>query len=146
MVLVTNLIAPAAEAATGPDVKILELGQDLGESAFTLERGSGVSVVEAAVVSRDDLVTRPEHLSVDETLDRLSKKSLEVDGLHRRLGNFKHDRPVRTLLGFSALGLGAIGKLQSGELLRGFRLVVRRVVGEDGGAVEGAVVFGEVEL
>lgn len=146
VVLVADLVAPAAEAATRPDVHALQLGQQLGQSTLAFERGSGVSVVEAAVVGGDDLVGWLEQLGVDESLDGLSQDGLHVDGLHRRLGNLKHKRPVRALLGFLALGLGAISQLQSRQLLRGIRLVVGRVVGEDGGTVEGAVVLGEVEL
>ena len=146
VVLVTNLVAPATEAATGPDVLLLELGQDLGKSALTLQGWGGVTVVEATVVGGHDLIGGLQHLSVDETLDRLSQKSLVVDRLHRRLGNLQHDGPVRTFLGLGALGLGAIRELQSGQLLGALGLVVGGVVGEDGGTVEGAVVLGEVEL
>lgn len=146
MVLVTDLVAPATEAATGPDVLGLEAGQDLSEGTLTLEGGGGVTVVEAAVVGRDDLVGGLEHLSVDQTLDGVGQKGLLVDRLHRGLGNLQHDRPVRALLSIGALGLGAVGKLDGGELLGSLGLVVRGVVGEDGGTVEGAVVLGEVEL
>ena len=146
VVLVTDLVAPATEAATGPNVLGLEAGQDLSEGTLTLKRGGGVTVVETAVVGRDDLITGLEHLGVDQTLDGVGQKGLLVDGLHRRLGNLQHDRPVRTLLSVGALGLGAVGELQGGELLGGLGLVVGRVVGEDGGTVEGAVVLGEVEL
>lgn len=145
VVLVTDLVAPATETATRPDALLLELGQDLGQSTLTLQRGSGVTVVEAAVIGGDDLVARTEHLSVDETLDRLSEESVVVDGLHGRLGNFQHDRPVRSLLCLGVLRLGAVGQLDGGELLGSFGLIVGRVVGEDGGTVKGAVVLGEVE-
>ena len=146
MVLVTDLIAPATEAATRPDVHRLQLRQNLGKGAFTLQRGGGVSVVKAAVVGGDNLIAGLEHLGVDETLDGLGKKGVNVDGLHRGLGNLQHDGPVGTFLGLSVLGLGAVRKLQGGKLLGGVGLVVRGVVGEDSGAVEGAVVLGEVEL
>lgn len=146
MVLVTDLVAPATEATTGPDVLLLESGQDLGESTLTFQGGGGVAVVEAAVVGGDNLIGGLQHLGVDETLNAISQESLVVDRLHRRLGNLQHDGPVRTLLSLSALGLGAIRKLQSGKLLGALGLVVGGVVGEDGGTVEGAVVLGEVEL
>lgn len=146
MVLVTDLVAPATEAATGPDALLLELGQQLGEGTLTLERGSGVTMVEAAVVGGHDLVGRLEHTGVNETLDGLSQDLLLVDRLQRGLGNLQHDGPVRTTLGLRALGLGAVRELLGGQLLRGIRLVVGGVVGEDGGTVEGAVVLGEVEL
>ena len=146
MVLVTDLVAPATETATRPDALLLELGQDLGQSTLTLQRGGGVTVVEAAVVGGHNLITGAEHLSVDETLDGVGQESLVVDRLHGRLGNFQHDRPVGTLLGVSALRLGAVGQLNGRQLLGGLGLVVGGVVGEDGGTVEGAVVLREVQL
>ena len=42
-------------------------------------------------------------------------------------------------------GFFARGEVECGELFGGGGLVVGGVVGEDGGAVEGAVVFREVE-
>lgn len=146
MILVADLVAPATEAAARPDVALLELGQDLSESAFTLKSRGRVAVIEAAVVGRDDLVSGPKHLSVNETLDTLGQESLVVDRLHRGLGNLQHDGPVRTFLRLGALRLGTISNLDSWELLRGLGLVVRGVVGENGGTVERAVVLGEVEL
>jgi hypothetical protein len=145
VVLVADLVAPRSETATGPDTLLLELGQNLGEGTLTLQAGGGVTVVEAAVVGGDDLITGLEHLGVDETLDRLGEESLVVNGLHGRLGNLQHDGPVGTVLSLSVLGLGAIGELESGQLLGGLGLVVRGVVGEDGGTVEGAVILGEVQ-
>lgn len=47
--------------------------------------------------------------------------------------------------GVDAAGKGGVGRLDRLERDVGLRAVVRRVVGEDGGAVEGRVVFGEVE-
>ena len=145
MVLVADLVAPAAEAATRPDVHGLELGQHLGEGTLTLQRGGGVAVVEAAVVGGDNLVAGLQHLSVDETLDRLGEESLVVDRLHGGLGDLQHDGPVGTLLLLRARGLGAVRQLESGQLLASLGLVVGGVVGEDGGTVEGAVVLGEVQ-
>jgi hypothetical protein len=145
VVLVADLVAPRAETATGPDTLLLELGQNLGEGTLTLQARGGVTVVEAAVVGGDDLITGGEHLGVDKTLNGLGKESLVVNGLHGRLGNLQHDGPVRTLLRLGILGLGAISKLESWQLLGGLGLVVGGVVGEDGGAVEGAVVLREVQ-
>jgi hypothetical protein len=101
VVLVADLVAPAAEAATGPDTLLLELGENLGESTtleregaltqilpklqekgiwsrgrfgswryevtLTLQGGGRVTVVEAAVVGGDNLITGLEHLGVDES-------------------------------------------------------------------------------
>ena len=145
MVLVADLVAPATEAATGPDVLLLHLGQDLGESTLALQRRGGVTVVEAAVVGGNNLIGGSEHLSVDKTLDRLGQESVVVNRLHGRFGNLQHDRPVRTFLRLSGLGLRAVGHLDGRELLRSLGLVVGRVVGEDGGTVEGAVILREVE-
>ena len=145
VVLVADLVAPAAEAATRPDVLGLELGEELLEYSLALERRSGVTVVVAAVVGADNLVRGRHHLGVDKTLDAVGEHGLVVDGLHRGLGNLEHDAPVGTLLGLGGGRLAAIGELESGQLYAGLGLVVRRVVGEDGGAVEGAVVLGEVQ-
>ncbi len=57
-----DLVAPSTEATTRVDIQVLELGEELLEDALTLERRSGVTVVELAVVSRDDLVLGLEHL------------------------------------------------------------------------------------
>jgi len=146
VVLVADLVAPAAEAATRPDVLLLQLRQQLGEGTLALQGWSRVAVVEAAVVGGDDLVVGLEHLGVDETLDGLGQDGLLVDGLQRRLGDLQHDGPVRTLLRLGVLRLGAVGQLQSGQLLGRVGLVVGGVVGEDGRTVEGAVVLREVEL
>lgn len=146
VVLVADLVAPAAEAAAGVDALLQEAGEELGEDTLTLEGGGWVAVVEAAVVGGDDLVFWPDHLGVDETLDGVGEEGVVVDGLVGRFGDFQHDGPVWTFLGFGAAGLGAVGNLLGGELDGGLRLVVGRVVGEDGGAVEWAIVLGEVEL
>lgn len=102
-------------------------------------------MVEAAVVGGDDLVIRLDHLGVDETLNAVLEHVLLIDGLHAGLGNLQHDGPVWALLGLSGAGLGAICHLLSGELDVLLGLVVWRVVGEDGGAVEWAVILGEVQ-
>lgn len=145
VVLVADLVAPAAEAAARVDVQVLQLGQELLEHAFALEGWRWIAVVEAAVVKRDDFVGWLEHSRVYEALDAVFHEGAVVDGLHRRLGDFEHDGPVWAV-GFLVLGgLGAIGETHRGKQRCFCGLVVRAVVGEDGGAVEGAVVFGEVE-
>ncbi len=145
VILVPDLVPPAAEAAAGEDVFSLELREQLGQNAFALEGRGRVSVVEGAVVGRHDLVFGAEHLGVHEAGDVVAEHVLDVDGLHARLGDFEHDAPVRTGLLFGRAGFAAIGELHRGELLGGVRLVVRAVVGEDGGAVKRAVVFREVK-
>ena len=146
VVLVADLVPPAAESTTGPDVHVLELGQELSEDTLALERGSRVTVVEATVVGGNDLILGKDHLGVDQSLDALLQEGLLVNRLHARLGNLKHDRPVGTGLGLTRRRLRTVCVVQGGQLDVILRLVVRRVVGEDGGAVEGAVVLGEVEL
>lgn len=146
VILVTDLVAPASETATRPDALLLKLGEKLSESALTLQRWGGVTVVESAVVSRDDLVTGLEHLSVNETLDGFLHNGLKVHRLVRGLRDFQHNGPVGARLGLTAGRSGTIGELLGGELLGGVRLVVGGVVGEDGGTVEGTVVLGEVKL
>lgn len=146
VVLITDLVSPAAEAAAGVDVHILELGKKLLENSLALQSRGRVTVVELAVVGGDDLVLRLDHLGVDQTLNTVAEKVGLIHGLLGRLRHLQHDRPVRTLLGLGALRLAAISQLLGGELGVLLGLVVRRVVGEDGGTVEGAVVLREVEL
>ena len=146
MVLVADLVAPAAEAAARVDAHVLQRGQELGEGGFALEGRGRVAVVEAAVVGRDDFVGGAQHFGVDEAADAVAEHVGGVDGLHAGFGHFEHDGPVGAFLRGGVFGGGTVGDLEGGELFGGGRLVVRRVVGEDGGAVEGAVVFGEVEL
>lgn len=145
MVLVTDLVSPGTEAATRPDVHVLQLGQELLEDTLTLESGGRVTVVELAVVGGDDLVLGLDHLGVDQTLDTVLEEVGLIHGLLGGLRNLEHDGPVRTLLGVGALGLAAVTQLEGGELDIRLGLVVGGVVGEDGGTVERSVVLGEVE-
>lgn len=145
MVLVANLVSPAAEATARPDALGLELGEELLENTFTLERWGGVTVVKLAVVGGDNLVLGLDHLRVDETLDAVPEDVLLIDWLHGGLGNLQHDGPVWTGLGLARVSLAAISLVESGQLDVGLGLVVWGVVGENGGAVEGAVVLGEVQ-
>lgn len=101
---------------------------------------------EATVIGRDDLVLRLDHLGVDKSLNTVLEEVVMVNRLHRRLGDFQHDRPVRAFLGISRLGLAAVGKVLSWQLDRLVWLIVWRVVGENGRTVEGAVILREVEL
>jgi len=100
---------------------------------------------EFPVVGRNDFVFGREETSVDHTLNRLGKEVLLVDGLLSRLRNFEHERPVRSGTSRFSVDGGREGRVGSLESLEGdvlLRAVVRRVVGEDGSAVEGAVVLG----
>lgn len=99
VVLVANLVSPAAEAATGEDVHVLKLGEELLEDSLTLEGGGRVTVVKGTVVGGDDLIIRVDHLGVDETLDGVLEEVLDIDGLHGGLRDLQHDGPVRALLG-----------------------------------------------
>ena len=94
MVLVANLVPPAAKPSSGPDIALLQLRQQLLQHAFAFEAGRGIAVVEAAVVDGDDFVLWHEHLCVDETLDAVLDEILVVDGLHGGFGDFEHDGPV----------------------------------------------------
>lgn len=145
VVLVTDLVSPAAESTTGENVHSLELGEDLLEDTLTLKGGGGVTMVESTVVSRDNLVLGLDHLGVNETLDAILEEVLNIDRFHGRLGNLQHDRPVRSLLSLRSRRFLTIGKVKRGELGILLRLVVGGVVGEDSGTVEGTVVLGEIQ-
>ena len=146
MILIADLVPPAAEAAPRVDAHILQLGQEFCQYAFALEGRGRVAVVEAAVVGRHDLVGGAEHFGVNEAADAVAEEVGGVDGFEGRFGHFEHDGPVRAFLGGGVFGFGAVGELEGGEFFGGGGLVVGGVVGEDGGAVEGAVFVGEVEL
>ncbi len=145
MILVPDFVAPAAEAAAGVDVEVLQLGQELLENAFALESRGRVTVIEAAVVGGDNLVGWAEHFGVEEPFDAVAEHVVVVDRLHAGFGNLEHDGPVGAFLRGGGRGRGAVGELHGRKLLGGWRLIVRRVIREYGGAVEGAVVFGEIE-
>ena len=128
MILVTDLVPPAAKATAGVDVLGLEFGQDLLEDAFALEAGGWVAVVKAAMVGGDNFVSGFEHLGVDETLDAVPEEVLIVDGLHGGLGDFKHDGPVGPWLGRFRFRCFTRGELEGWEGFRGRGLIVGGVV------------------
>lgn len=146
MILIADLVPPAAEAPARIDAQVLQARQQRLEHAFALERRRRVAVVEAAVVGRHEGVRRAQHFGADEAGDAVAEEVGRVDGFEGRFGHLEHDGPVGAFLGGGVGGGGAVGQLDGGEFFGGGRLVVGGVVGEDGGAVEGAVVFGEVEL
>lgn len=82
VVLVADLVFPAAEPAAGVNLLGLEAGQQLLQDAIALEAGRRVAVVEGAVVGRHDLVAGAEEGGVDAALDRVCEKGVAVDGLH----------------------------------------------------------------
>ena len=145
MVLVSDFVAPGAEAAAGEDGFGVEGGEEGFEDGFAFEGGGGVTVVEAAVVGGDDFVGGLEHFGGYETFDTVGEEVFVVDGFHGGFRDFEHDGPVGTFLGVGRGGLFAGGEVEGGEFFGFVGLVVGGVVGEDGGAVEGAVVFREVE-
>ena len=146
MILIPDFVPPAPEAAARIDPHVLQLGEELFKNAFAFKAGGRVAVVEAAVVGGDDLVGGLQHFGVDEAADAVFQESFVVDRFQRGFGDFEHYGPIRAGFGGGAGLLLAGGKLEGGEVGFGGRLVVGRVVGKDGSAVEGAVVFGEVEL
>lgn len=146
MVLITDFVLPRTESAPGENILLLQVGENLVQSAVALQAGGGVSVVETAHVGADDLVLGLKQRGVDQALDAVGQQGVVVNRLILRLGNFQHDRPVWSLLGVGRSRLLAVGKLLGRQLDILLRLVVGGVVGEDGSTVEGAVVFGEVKL
>ena len=145
MILIPNLVSPATEPSTGVNVHVLKFGEELFEDAFALEGRGWVAVVEAAVVGRDDLIGGFEHVGVEEALDGVFEEGGGVNGFEARFRDFDHDGPVWARLRGGIIRFRAVGELLCGEFDVVGGLVVRGVVAEDGGAVEGAVVFGEVE-
>ena len=82
VILVADLVPPAAEAAAGVNVLFLQFGQELLEDAFALEGWGWVTVVEATVVGADYFVIGFEHFGVDEALDAVGEHVGVVDWLH----------------------------------------------------------------
>ena len=80
MILITDLVAPAAEATAGVDIFFLEFGEELFEHAFAFEGGGWVAVVEAAVVGGYDFVGGLEHFGCDEALYAICEEVFVVDG------------------------------------------------------------------
>jgi hypothetical protein len=145
MILIANLVSPAAKTASGVDVFGLKLRKELFEDALTFKRRGWVTVIETTVISGNNFIIRLDHFGVDETLNGVTEDVGLVNRLHGRLGNFQHDRPVWAFLGLARLGLASIGEVLSWELDGLVWLVVWGIVGEDGGTVEGAVILREVE-
>lgn len=86
-----HLVSPAAKAAAGVNAQVLQLGQQLREDTLALQGGSGVALIELAVVGGHDLVARPDHVGVDETLNAVLQKVLLIHRLHGGLGHLQHD-------------------------------------------------------
>ena len=83
VVLIADFISPAAEAAAGIDILCLELRQELFQNAFALQARGWVAVVEASVISRNNLVVRLEHLGVDKALDAVFEHVRLINWFHR---------------------------------------------------------------
>ena len=81
-ILVSNFILPASKSSTGEDIFGLKLGKKFLQNTITLEGGRRVTVVEATVVGRDNLIGRLDHLGVDKTLDRVLQEIGLVNRLH----------------------------------------------------------------
>jgi hypothetical protein len=80
--LISNFILPASKPSTGEDILGLELGEEFLQYPITLKGRRWVTVVEAAVVGGNDLISRLDHLSVNETLDRVLEEVVLVNWLH----------------------------------------------------------------
>ena len=104
---------------------------------------------EFAVVRRHNLVLGLQQARVDHALDAVLQQVGLVDRLLRRLRDFEHEGPVRARslgLRVDLSGQGRVCGLHRLELDVGLRAIVWRVVGEDGGAVEGRVGLGAVSI
>ncbi len=128
VVLVAYLVAPAAEAAAGVDVFLLELWEEVFEHAFALEGWGRVAVVEAAVVGGDDFLVGLKHLRVEEAADGVGEEGGVVDGLEGGFAHFEHDAPVGAFFGVCGGGFGAVGVVEGGKFFGGGGLVVGAVV------------------
>jgi hypothetical protein len=124
----------------------LKFGEEFFENALTFKGWRWVAVVEATVIGRDDLILRLDHFGINKSLNGVLEEVGMINWLHGRFGDFQHDGPIRTLPGLAGFGLAFICEILSWELDRLIWLVVWRIVGENSGTVEGAVVLGEVEL
>ena len=121
MVLVADLVLPATKPAPAPDSEVHELGLDLVQELVPANKGSRVAVLEPLMPGADDLVARLKELGVERALDGGLDRVLLGGGLGGGLAELEHQGP--------------------GVLVRA---VVRRVVGEERGPVEGTIVLGEV--
>ena len=83
VILIADLVSPAAEAAAGEDVFLLQAGEELFQHAFTLQRRGRVAVLEAAVVFADDFVGGVEEFGGDEAAEGFFDNGLVIDGFER---------------------------------------------------------------
>lgn len=140
VILVPDFVSPGPEPAARVDVVVVLQGRkQLLQDALALEGWGRVAMVEAAVVGADDFVRRLQHGGVEEAGDGVGEHAILVHGLEGGFADFEHDGPVGPLFCFFGARRGAVGELQGRELDGGLGLVVGGVVGEDGGAVEGAI-------
>lgn len=146
MILISNLVLPGPETASGQDVLGPQVGESLVQDTIPLQAGGGISVVEPADIGADDLLLGLKQVGVDQALDAIGEQRLLLDWLVGGLRDLEHDRPVRPRLCIGGSGLFAVGQLLGGKLDVFVWLVERRVVGEDRGAVERAVVLDKVQL
>ena len=91
VILVTNFVFPRSKAATRQNIFLLEIGQHFGQGAVTLEARGGIAVVKATDVCADNFIIWLQQVGIDQSLDAVGKQSVMVDGLVRRLGDFKHN-------------------------------------------------------
>lgn len=98
MVLVANLVLPRPKAASGQDILLLKIRQNLRQRIVALYAGRGIPVIKAANIGADNLVIGCQEVGVDGALDTVFEQSLVVDGSVRRLGYLEYDGPVRSWL------------------------------------------------
>lgn len=103
-------------------------------------------MIKLAVICRNNLILGLDHVGVDKTLNAIPQDIGLIYRLHAGLRNFQHDGPVWAFFRFTTRRLLAISEGKGGQLDVGLGLIVRRIVGENGGSVERAVVFREVKL
>jgi len=145
MILISDLVFPAAETAPGMNAQRVQLREELLQDAITLQGGGGVTVVEAPMVNRHNLVIGVHEGSVYAALDRLRDEIFLVDRLHGRLGNLHHQGPIWATLLFQRVRPATVGLSHGRQLDAGLRLVVGRVIAKDRGPVERAIVLREVK-
>mmetsp|Transcript_23600 Transcript_23600/g.40100 ORF Transcript_23600/g.40100 Transcript_23600/m.40100 type:complete len:221 (-) Transcript_23600:843-1505(-) len=147
VILVADFVLVASKAPSRPNVVVfLQHRKRFSQNGISLQAGSWVSMLQAAVVSGHNLVTRLDQLSVDGTSNCVANHVLQINRLVLgRLGHLKHQRPVRTRLSRTVSRGVSITHLQSRHRLIRSRHIANSVVGEHSASVERTVVLGVVQ-
>mmetsp|Transcript_42029 Transcript_42029/g.70123 ORF Transcript_42029/g.70123 Transcript_42029/m.70123 type:complete len:203 (+) Transcript_42029:358-966(+) len=163
MVLVCHLVLVASKPPPAPYIALPQPRQGLLQHRVAAQRGGGVAILKPPVINGHYLGPFTHQTRCHRALDGIHHhlrprarsaaqfRRVLVHGLHVTLAHLEHERVVRARLGVG-VGVGVVAdpsveapEAQGGELRVRSGAVLLRVVREDGGAVERAVVLRKVK-